>query len=158
VCASALLHDITKNLSHEEALAVCERHGITPPAVPAVMHEYTGAPFAAEVFGDAIVTEAVRSAIRCHTTGKPRMSVTDRMLFVADFTEQGRKYRSCREIREYLHGECEKINKNEKTALSRLLNDTVKRIIGFTVTYLVEKGKTIDVDMILTWNEMISEK
>ena len=85
------------------------------------------------------------------------MSMTDKMLFVADFTEAGRKYRSCRDIREYLHSECEKINKNEKTALSRLLNDTVKRIIGFTVTYLVEKGKQIDPDMILAWNAMVSE-
>lgn len=157
VCASALLHDITKQLSEEEALAVCARYGITPPAASAVIHQYTGAPFAKEVFGEEIVTEAVCSAISCHTTGKPGMSITDKMLFVADFTEAGRKYRSCRDIREYLHGECEKINKNEKTALSRLLNDTVKRIIGFTVTYLVEKGKQIDPDMILAWNAMVSE-
>lgn len=158
VCASALLHDITKKLSEEQALEVCARYGITPPEVSAVMHEYTGAPFAREVFGEEIVTDAVCSAIRCHTTGKPNMTVTDKMLFVADFTEAGRKYRSCREIREYLHASCEKINKNEKTALSRLLDDTVKRIIGFTVTYLIEKGKKIDADMILTWNEIISEK
>ena len=157
VCASALLHDITKNLSDAQALEVCNRYGITPPSASAVMHQYTGAPFAKEVFGENVVTEAVCSAISCHTTGKTRMSMTDKMLFVADFTEAGRKYRSCRDIREYLHGECEKINKNEKTALSRLLNDTVKRIIGFTVTYLVEKGKQIDPDMILAWNAMVSE-
>jgi len=157
VCASALLHDITKNLSEDEALAICVRYGITPPVASAVMHQYTGAPFAKEVFGEETVTEAVCSAISCHTTGKPGMSITDKMLFVADFTEAGRKYRSCRDIREYLHGECEKINKNEKTALSRLLNDTVKRIIGFTVTYLMEKGKQIDPDMILAWNAMVSE-
>ena len=157
VCASALLHDITKNLSEDEALAVCKRYEITPPAASAVMHQYTGAPFAKEVFGEKIVTEAVCSAISCHTTGKKGMSITDKMLFVADFTEAGRKYRSCHDIREYLHRECEKINKNEKTALSRLLNDTVKRIIGFTVTYLVEKEKQIDPDMILAWNAMVSE-
>ena len=157
VCAAALLHDITKNLSEEQSLAVCARHGMKPPSVSAVMHQYTGAPFAREVFGEEIVTDAIVSAISCHTTGKPGMTVTDKMLFVADFTEAGRKYRSCRDIREYLHGECEKINKNEKTALSRLLNDTVKRIIGFTVTYLLEKGKKIDADMILTWNAMTEE-
>jgi hypothetical protein len=33
----------------------------------------------------------------------------------------------------------------------------VKRIVGFTVTYLIEKGKPIDADMILTWNDMVSE-
>ena len=157
VCAAALLHDITKNLPEEKALAICERYGIKPPSASAVMHQYTGAPFAKEVFGEEIVTEAVSSAISCHTTGKPGMSMTDKMLFVSDFTEAGRKYRSCRDIREYLHGECEKINRNEKTALSCLLNDTVKRIIGFTVTYLIEKGKQIDPEMILAWNAMVSE-
>ncbi|MBR7161794.1 MAG: bis(5'-nucleosyl)-tetraphosphatase (symmetrical) YqeK [Clostridia bacterium] len=157
VCAAALLHDIAKNLSHGQALEICERYGVQPPAVLAVMHQYTGAFLAREVFGEEIVTDAVCSAILCHTTGKVGMTVTDKMLFVADFTEAGRKYRSCRDIREYLHSECEKINKNEKTALSRLLNDTVKRIVGFTVTYLIEKGKPIDADMILTWNEIVSE-
>ncbi|MBQ3490381.1 MAG: bis(5'-nucleosyl)-tetraphosphatase (symmetrical) YqeK [Clostridia bacterium] len=157
VCAAALLHDITKNLSEADAIAICHRHKITPPSASAVMHQYTGAPFAKEIFGEHIVTEAICSAISCHTTGKIGMSMTDKMLFVADFTEVGRKYRSCRDIREYLHGECEKINRNEKTALSRLLNDTVKRIIGFTVTYLIEKGKKIDPDMILAWNAMVSE-
>jgi HD superfamily phosphohydrolase YqeK len=112
---------------------------------------------ARDVFGGEIVTDAVCSAILCHTTGKIGMTTTDKMLFVADFTEAGRKYRSCKDIREYLHSECEKINKNEKTALSRLLNDTVKRIVGFTVTYLIEKGKPIDADMILTWNDIVSE-
>ena len=157
VCAAALLHDIAKNLSAEQAVALCERHHVQPSALPAVMHQYTGHLFAKEVFGEEIVTDAVCSAILCHTTGKIGMTTTDKMLFVADFTEAGRKYRSCKDIREYLHGECEKINKNEKTALSRLLNDTVKRIVGFTVTYLIEKGKPIDADMILTWNDMVSE-
>ena len=157
VCAAALLHDITKNLPTDVALDVCSRYGIEPPALAAVVHQYTGPLMAREIFGNEIVTDAVCSAILCHTTGKVGMTETDKMVFVADFTEEGRKYRSCRDIREYLHGECEKINKNEKTALSRLLNDTVKRIIGFTVTYLVEKGKQIDPDMILAWNAMVSE-
>lgn len=157
VCAAALLHDITKNLSKEQALSICSRYGIEPPALSAVMHQYTGPLFARELFGEEIATDAVCSAIACHTTGKIGMNTTDKMLFVADFTEAGRKYRSCRDIREYLHGECEKINKNEKTALSRLLNDTMKRIIGFTVSYLIEKGKQIDADMVLTWNDIVSE-
>ena len=157
VCAAALLHDIAKNLPTEQAYAMCERYGQKPPALAAVVHQYTGPLMAREIFGNEIVTDAVCSAILCHTTGKVGMTETDKMVFVADFTEEGRKYRSCRDIREYLHGECEKINKNEKTALSRLLNDTVKRIIGFTVSYLIEKGRKIDADMILTWNEIVSE-
>ncbi len=156
--AAALLHDITKKMSDGEALVFCEERKIIPPAISAVMHQYTGAPFAREIFGEELVDDEVMSAMLCHTTGKVGMNLLDKMLFVADFTEEGRKYRSCREMREYLHKECEKINKNEKTAMYRLLDDITKRIIGFTITYLTEKGKQIDPDMILAWNAMVSEE
>lgn len=157
VAAAALLHDIAKNMTKEKAFSICQTCGITPPEAQTVMHQYTGAPFAREIFGDVIVTDAVYSAISCHTTGKAGMTETDQILFISDFTEAGRKYRSCQDMREYLHHECEKINRKDKTALSRLLNDITKKIIGFTVTYLIEKGKQIDADMILAWNAMVKE-
>jgi predicted HD superfamily hydrolase involved in NAD metabolism len=157
VAAAALLHDIAKNMTKEKALSICQAYGITPPEAQTVMHQYTGAPFAREIFGDVIVTDAVYSAISCHTTGKAGMTETDQILFISDFTEAGRKYRSCQDMREYLHHECEKINRKDKTALSRLLKDITKKIIGFTVTYLIEKGKQIDADMILAWNAMVKE-
>jgi HD superfamily phosphohydrolase YqeK len=157
VAASSLLHDITKNLPLADALAICEKYGITPPDALTVIHQCTGAPFARELLGEQIVTDAVWSAISCHTTGKATMSDTDKILFISDFTEAGRKYRSCQDMREYLHQECEKINRNDKTALSHLLNDITKRIIDFTITYLTDKNKKIDVGMILAWNAMVSE-
>ena len=157
VAASSLLHDITKNLPLADALAICEKYGITPPDALTVIHQCTGAPFARELLGEQIVTDAVWSAISCHTTGKATMSDTDKILFISDFTEAGRKYRSCQDMREYLHQECEKINRNDKTALSHLLNDITKRIIGFTITYLTDKNKKIDVGMILAWIAMVSE-
>ena len=157
VAASSLLHDITKNLPLPDAFAICEKYQITPPDALTVIHQWTGAPFARELLGEQIVTDAVWSAISCHTTGKADMSDTDKILFISDFTEAGRKYRSCQDMREYLHQECEKINRNDKTAFSHLLNDITKRIIGFTITYLTDKHKKIDVDMILAWNAMVSE-
>lgn len=159
LCVAALLHDITKSKTDEEQLALCSKYGISRPAdlssVPPTLHQATGAPFAREVFGEEIVNDKVMSAISCHTTGRAGMTMLDRMLFTADFTEPGRKYRSCSEMREYLHGECEKINKNDKAALYRLLDDTTKKIMGFTVTYLIEKGRKIDVEMISAWNDMV---
>lgn len=159
LCIAALLHDITKSKTDEEQLALCEKYGIPLPedrsSVLSTLHQTTGALFARETFGKEIATDKAMSAISCHTTGKAGMSALDKMLFTADFTEPGRKYRSCAEIREYLHGECEKINKNDKAALYRLLDDTTKRIIGFTVTYLIEKGRKIDAKMISAWNDLV---
>lgn len=156
VCAAALLHDIAKNLTDDEATALAAKHGKNlSREVSTVIHQYTGAMLAKDVFGCEIVNDEMLSAIECHTTGKADMTSIEKMLFVADFTEAGRKYRSCMEIREYLHSECEKINKNDKNARYRVLDEVTKKIIGYTITYLAEKGKKIDVSMIEAWNSMV---
>ena len=156
VCAAALLHDIAKILPLEKALLLAEKQGKTLKTdIPTVIHQYTGAMLALEDFGRDIVTDDILSALECHTTGKAGMTPLDKMLFVADFTEAGRKYRSCLEFREYLHDGCEKINKNDKNARYQLLDDVTKRIVGYTITYLTEKGKKIDPAMIEAWNSMV---
>ena len=156
VCAAALLHDIAKILPLEKALLLAEKQGKTLKTdIPTVIHQYTGAMLALEDFGRDIVNDDILSAIECHTTGKAGMTPLDKMLFVADFTEAGRKYRSCLEFREYLHDGCEKINKNDKNARYQLLDDVTKRIVGYTITYLTEKGKKIDPAMIEAWNSMV---
>lgn len=156
ICAAALLHDIAKTLPMEKALLLAEKQGKTlKTEIPTVIHQYTGAMLALEDFGRDIVNDDILSAIECHTTGKVGMSDLDKMLFVADFTEAGRKYRSCIEFREYLHDGCEKINKNDKNARYQVLDDVTKRIVGYTITYLTEKGKKIDPSMIEAWNSMV---
>ena len=156
ICAAALLHDIAKTLPLEKALLLAEKQGKSLKTdVPTVIHQCTGAMLALEDFGRDIVNDDILSAIECHTTGKAGMTALDKMLFVADFTEAGRKYRSCMEFREYLHEGCEKINKNDKNARYRLLDDVTKRIVGYTITYLTEKGKKIDPAMIEAWNSMV---
>ncbi len=156
ICAAALLHDIAKTLPLEKAKLLAEKQGkALKPCAPAVLHQYTGAMLAWEEFGAEFVTGRMMSAIDCHTTGKADMTTFDQMLFVADFTEAGRKYRSCIEYREYLHSGCEKINKNEKNARLRVLGEVTKMIIGYTITYLVGKNKQIDPAMLEAWNSMV---
>ncbi len=154
--AAALLHDIAKSLSPEDATALARKNGTTIPTdIPTVIHQYAGALLAPEVFGRELVTEKMCSAIACHTTGKKGMTPFEKMLFTADFTEEGRKYRSCLEYRAYLHTECEKINKNDKNMRLRVLDEVTRRIVGYTITYLVDKGKRIDSSMLEAWNSMV---
>lgn len=156
LCASALLHDIAKRLTVSEAQALAARHGeCLETEIPSVIHQYTGAMLAQELFDADTVNSVMLDAIRCHTTGKAGMTPLDKMLFVADFTEAGRKYRSCLEMREYLHGECEKINKNDRSARLGVLDDVTRRIVGYTITYLTERGKQIDLSMVRAWNSMV---
>ncbi len=156
LCAAALLHDIAKNMTHADAEALAKKHGrALCTEIPSVIHQYTGALLAADVFGKELVNEKILRAIECHTTGMVGMSPLDKMLFVADFTEAGRKYRSCQEMREYLHAECEKINRNDKSARYRVLDEVTRRIVGYTITYLTERGKKIALPMVEAWNSMV---
>ncbi len=156
LAAAALLHDIAKMLPPDKAEALAEKYGkVLNTEVPTVIHQQTGGILALDVFGRELVSERMIRAIECHTTGKADMTAFEQMLFTADFTEGGRKYRSCIEYREYLHGECEKINKNDKNMRLRVLHEVTRRIIGYTITYLVDKGRKIDPAMLEAWNSMV---
>ena len=150
---AALIHDITKKFGEKEQEEMFRKYGIDVPASAPTMHEKTGAHFARELFGAAIVDNEVFSAIYCHTTGKEHMSMLDMAVFIADYTEETRKHASCREMREYLHKECEKIDCDR--AAEQVLRNVTLRIIGNTLCYLVQEKQKIDIGTVKTWNSMI---
>jgi len=60
--AAALLHDITKSLSEQEADALCRKHGIRlPEGMASVIPQYTAAPFEREIFGAEMENDKVVS-------------------------------------------------------------------------------------------------
>lgn len=142
---SALLHDIAKDLPEGDVRALCARHGIAYKDSP-TLHQDAGAAFIsenyAEVLGDML--PEIVSAVGKHTTGGNNMSVCDMALFVADYTEAGRKYKSCIKEREYIHSECEKIEKKSRAAATLLLARAVYDICRATIAHLIDKGTGID--------------
>lgn len=104
--AAALLHDVTKFLTLDEQILYAKEQGITlsddEMAAPALIHAKTGAFFAKKYF-PAVASDAVCSAIEKHTTLPMPFTLLDAMLFLADFTEEGRTYSECRALREMLH-------------------------------------------------------
>lgn len=97
--AAALLHDITKELSPEDHLKLCEKWDILldceTVSCPAVLHQFTGAAVAAREFA---LPEAVCAAIRTHTTGGWEMDAIARILYLADLLEPGRPFAGNAEI------------------------------------------------------------
>lgn len=88
---AALLHDVTKNMPDEWHLSYLKEHGIPSDGLsPALYHSATGSIFAKEEFG--IHNPGILSAIRFHTTAKPDMTLLEKLLYVADFTEPTRNY------------------------------------------------------------------
>ena len=98
---AAILHDITKRLSPQEQLRLCEKYGImnsnSELAHPKLLHAKTGAALARELFG---VEEAVCAAIRYHTTGKPDMTLLEKILYLADYIEPTRDFPGVEALRE----------------------------------------------------------
>lgn len=91
---AGLLHDIMKDAPAQEQLEVIEASGAQLSEVermePKLWHAIAGACYIENqgLCGDAEII----SAIRCHTTGKPSMTLLEKILFVADFTSVERDY------------------------------------------------------------------
>ncbi|MBP3654086.1 MAG: nicotinate (nicotinamide) nucleotide adenylyltransferase [Oscillospiraceae bacterium] len=98
--AAGILHDITKKLNTEEQLILCEKYDIiidmSVPGMDKTLHQLTGAAVAYHEFG---VSEAIRDAIRWHTTGKPEMTTLEKIIYLADYIEPNRCFDGVERIR-----------------------------------------------------------
>ena len=86
---AGLLHDCAKCIPNDKKLKLCEKHGIEVSELeaenPSLLHARLGAFLAKERYG--ITDEEVLSAIRWHTTGRPAMTLLEKIVFIADFIE-----------------------------------------------------------------------
>ncbi|MCR5088292.1 MAG: nicotinate (nicotinamide) nucleotide adenylyltransferase [Oscillospiraceae bacterium] len=97
---AGILHDITKRLSYEEQLNLCEKYAIildaAECAAPKLLHARTGAAVAGDLFGSPA---EICEAIRWHTTGKPDMSLLEKIVYLADYIEPTRVFPGVDKIR-----------------------------------------------------------
>ena len=89
---AGLLHDCAKCIPNDKKLKLCRKDGIevTPfeEKAPFLLHAKLGAWMAEHEYH--VSDPAILSAIACHTTGKPDMSLLDKIVFIADYIEPGR--------------------------------------------------------------------
>ena len=103
-------------------------HDCGKEASDALGHAEVGAQLAETVYG--VTDPEILSAIRCHTTGKPGMSLLDKILFVADYIEPGRE-------------QAPELPRLRQLAFQDL-DQTVLEILEETLAYLKESGVVID--------------
>lgn len=98
---AAILHDITKKMSFDEQLILCRDYGIVCDeaqlANEKLLHALTGAALSAAKFG---VCEAVAEAILWHTTGKPDMTLLEKIIYLADYIEPTRDFEGVDRLRQ----------------------------------------------------------
>ncbi len=90
---AGLLHDCARNIDNQKKISICEKHNIEINEVerknPFLLHAKAGSYLAMQKYG--IRDEDIIQAILNHTTGRPGMSLLEKIIYVADYIEPGRK-------------------------------------------------------------------
>ena len=153
--AAALLHDITKEMTVAEQIALC-RDTETPLTEEQLRYEPTlhekSAPARIRKEFPAFAVPEVLEAVRVHTTGGSHMSVFDKLVFLADYTEAGRVHADCVHTRERFHRALAK-----KGASLSLLNTTVLEVLQATLRRLISKGYPVEPQTLNAYNAVCYE-
>ena len=84
---AGLLHDCAKCMSHDERLHYCEKHDMEVTDIekqnPALLHAKVGAEMCRRKYD--VKDEEICSAVRFHTTGRPGMTLLEKIIFIADY-------------------------------------------------------------------------
>lgn len=136
---AGLLHDCAKCLADDELLRQCRQNHIAiseyEEQMPYLLHGKLGAFYAAKQYH---ITDAdILNAITYHTTGRPRMSLLEMIVFIADYIEPYR-------------------NKAQNLALVRKtafadIRQAVFIVAGNTIAYLKACGQSIDPQTVETY-------
>lgn len=98
---AGLLHDVTKKMDTEAQLLLIQEYGIiitnSELENPKLLHAVTGAEYARRQYG---VSPEIADAIRWHTTGRPDMTMLEKVIYLADCIEPNRSYPGLEALRE----------------------------------------------------------
>ncbi len=154
--AAALLHDITKEYSFEKQLQLCEKFGIILDNVDlqalGVLHSKTGAYVAREKFPE-LVSDAIFNAVYRHTLGAENMSLFDKLLYLSDFTEEGRENSFCLELRSIFWNDFDKLTKEEQI---KRIDDALLFSFDSTISRLEKSGRPISKETISARASLLS--
>lgn len=135
---AGLLHDCAKELPGKKLIEICctneEKISKMEYNNPFLLHGKAGACLAKEKFG--ISDENILDAIRYHTTGRPGMTLIEKIVFVADYIEPNRK-------------KADNLTELRQMAFEDL-DETVLAILEQTLEYLNRTGKEIDRHTVIT--------
>lgn len=129
---AGLLHDCAKCLTDEKRLSICEKHNISINEIerrnPFLLHAKVGSYLAMEEY--KVYDPDIINAILNHTTGRPGMSLLEKIVFIADYIEPSRKQApNLKPIREMAFIDLDK---------------ALLMILGDTLTYLKSTGEETD--------------
>jgi len=139
-----VLHDVMKNTSEQEQLAVIEQSGETMSDLemsnPKLWHAIAGAAYMKTVLG--IDDAEMISAVHCHTTAKANMTMLEKIIYIADYISDDRNYDGVEDMRE--------------KAFSNI-DAAVLKGTQFSITDLAKRCNAIHPDTLAAFNEMCTK-
>jgi predicted HD superfamily hydrolase involved in NAD metabolism len=155
---AALLHDITKEYSLEKQLQILSDFGIMVTEkdilTPKTLHARTAALLIPRLYPE-FADEAVVSAVRYHTTGHAGMTITEKIVYFADYIDETRTFPDCVMLREGFWGaDPARMDEEERQEHFRRL-----LVLSFdkTIAALMEEGSLISEDTFAARNDLILE-
>ena len=90
---AGLLHDCAKCIEHHKKIAICKKHNLEMNDIerknPFLLHAKVGSYIAMHKYH--IVDADIIQAILNHTTGRPAMSLLEKIIYIADYIEPRRR-------------------------------------------------------------------
>ena len=157
--AAALLHDITKEYPTERHVDILRTHGKAVRDIdvfaPKTLHAQTAAVLIPELYSELADPEVV-SAVRWHTTGHEGMTVTEKIVYLADYIDETRKFPDCVKLREmFWSAEPQKMTEEQREAH---LREVLITSFEMTVRALLDDKSPISPDTADALNELLVER
>lgn len=156
---AALLHDITKERSAEEQLVLVAREGLTVTKcdlhAPKTFHARTAAVMIREQYPQ-FADEELISCVRWHTTGRAEMTLSEKLVYLADYIDESRSFPDCVRLRNYFWD----ARPEQMTEEDRLTHLRRTLILSFemTVRSLLGEGAPISPDTFEARNALVIEE
>ena len=144
---AGFLHDCAKGLNDSSLKRIMIKHKVSLDAIekklPAIWHSFAAPILAREIFG--VRDRQALDAMKYHTVGKRGMSRLGKIIYVSDYIEPGRRYRSCRKVRALLN--------RKKISLDYLVLNVLKE----KASYLEHGRKTMHPESIRLYSRLTSK-
>jgi predicted HD superfamily hydrolase involved in NAD metabolism len=141
---AGILHDCAKDIRGEQLFNMCKEFGIETDFVtriqPELLHGFLGKKIANRDYG--IEDEDILSAIEFHTTGSENMNMLEKIIYIADLIEPGRRFPGVNRLRRLTFRDID-------TAIINSLDMTIKNVL--------KKGKLIHPNTIKARNYLIAK-
>lgn len=141
---AAMLHDMAKHQDRDAMKNLIQEENMDPRLLlfhHELWHAPVGAYLAKMTMG--VESQDVLNAIRFHTTGRAEMSLLEKIIYLADSIEPGRKFPGVDYVREAAY-----------TDLDKALRRAVKQ----SILFLIEKKQRIFPDTLECYNDLMLQK